>query len=84
MLSVTDVYLRACSHFPCIGQKVNQRSLNSHYIHEASASDHTWLSSDTAIWSLGPQAVSAVGQFPWIRMPLLFGRAIGVKSTFDQ
>ena len=52
MLCVTGVYLRVCLHFVCMGQKVNQRPLNSHYRYKADATDHSWLSSDLASWSL--------------------------------
>ena len=44
--------------FPCIVQPVNQRPWNSHHRHTAAATDHPWLSSDTAIWSLGVRATS--------------------------
>ena len=57
-----------------------QRSWNS----QAAATDHPWLSSDTAIWSLGVQAVCTIGQFSGIRTPLLFCRATTVKSNFDR
>ena len=39
MLCVTSVYLRARLHFPCIGQKVNQRSFNSYFHHEVAATE---------------------------------------------
>ena len=59
-------------------------SLNSHYRLEAAATDHPWLSSDTAVWSLGVQAVCAIGQFTGIGVPLLFGRVANIKSNLGQ
>ena len=84
MLCVNHVYLRASLHFPCIGQKVNQRSLNSHYHHKAAAIDNLWLSFCIAIWSSGMQTICVVWQFLGIWMPLLFCHATSVGSTFDQ
>ena len=84
MLCVTGVYLRACLHCPFFGQKVSQTSLNSHYCHEAAATDHLPLKSDTAILSVGVRAICAVEHFPGIWITLLFGRATSVKSRFDQ
>ena len=63
----------------CIGQRLNLRSLNPRYRHEAAATDHPWLSSDTAIWSLGVQAVCAIWHRPSLALIrygyLVFGRA---------
>ena len=84
MLCVTDVYLSAHLFFPCIGQKVNWRLLNSMDHHKADATLTIPGLSSTAIWSFGMQAVCAIGQFLWFLVPLLFGFATSEKSSFDQ
>ena len=84
MLFVTGLYLGAHLHFLHIRQKVNKKLLNFHYCHEAAATDHPWLSSDMAIWSLCVQAACTIRQFLIIRMPLLFGHANSMKSTLEQ
>ena len=81
MFCMTGVYLRTCSHFPGIEQKVNQRLLNSYYRHKVAATDHSRQPSDRIIWSLGTQAVFTIGQFLGIWMPF-FGCATSIKSTF--
>ena len=72
------VFVWARLHFPYVGENVNQRSLNFPNCHEAAATDHPWLSSDTTIWSLG------IGQFSRIRMPLRFGVATTVKYVLTN
>ena len=75
MICLTAVYQWAPLHFPCIRQKVNRR-WNSRYRYETAAVDHSWLSSGTAIWSLGMQAVCAIGQFPAIQKRKIYCLAI--------
>ena len=94
ILHVTSGYLRAGLYIPCIGQKVDQRSCNSHYHHQrsfnshyhhkAAPTNHPRLLSDMPIWSSGMQAVCVIGQLPGIQVPHLFGRATSDKSKFDQ
>ena len=79
MLCVTGVYLRARLQFPCFGQKMNQRSLNSHYRQEAAATYHPWLSSDTAVWSFGRAGSLRQRTSSGMRMSLLSHRATSVK-----
>ena len=55
-----------------------------HYRHKVAAADHPSLSSNMAIWSFSVQVVCAIGQFPGIRMPLLYSHATSVKATFDH
>ena len=83
MICLTAVYHWAPLHFPCIRQKVNRR-WNSRYRYETAAVDHSWLSSGTAIWSLGMQAVCAIGQFPAIQKRKIYCLAIKTSMFRNQ
>ena len=74
--------LRTRLHFLCNGQNMNPELLNSHYTTR-------WLSVTIPGHHLmRPSSLSvgvcAIKQFSEIQTPLLFDRATGVKSTFDQ
>ena len=54
------------------------------YRYETAAVDHSWLSSGTAIWSLGMQAVCAIGQFPAIQKRKIYCSAIKTSMFRNQ
>ena len=83
MICLTAVYQWAPLHFPCIRQKVNRR-WNSRYRYETAAIDHSWLSSGTAMWSLGMRAVCAIGQFPAIQKRIIYCLAIKTSMFRNQ
>ena len=83
MICLTAVYQWAPLHFPCIRQKVNRR-WNSRYRYETAAVDHSWLSSGTAMWSLGMRAVCAIGQFPAIQKRIIYCLAIKTSMFRNQ